>query len=149
MKKIRLITNIISVILMSGYIVFLAVKWRSIPETVPTHFDAMGQPDAWGSKVSLIAEPIFMAALFFVLVIAERFPSAWNFPVKVTADNRNRLYSIGYSMMGAMKILVVCVFIDIGLSSIIPEFPVWPLYLLMILIAIAVITGIIASARAR
>lgn len=149
MKKIRLITNIISILLIIGYTVFLAVAWKKIPETVPTHFNALGKADAYGSKGSLIAEVAIMAALFLLLAIVECFPSAWNFPVKVTAENRDRLYKIGFAMIGAMKILMVCMFINAGLSSIAKDYPVWPLYLLLVLIAATILVGIIASIRAR
>ena len=52
-------------------------------------------------------------------------------------------------MIDAMKILIICIFIDVGLSSIVADFPVWPLYLLLVLIAAVIIAGIIASVRAR
>ena len=149
MKKIRLITNIVSVLLIIGYTVFLAACWGNIPETVPTHFNALGKADAYGSRWSLIAEPILMTALFLLMAVVERFPSAMNFPVKVTPENRNRLYAIGCFMIDAMKILIICIFIDAGLSSIVADFPVWPLYLLLVLIAAVIIAGIIASVRAR
>jgi len=84
MKKIRLITNLISILLIIGYTVFLTACWSNIPETVPTHFNALGKADAYGSKWSLIAEPILMTALFLLLAVVERFPSAMNFPVKIT-----------------------------------------------------------------
>jgi len=149
MKRLRLISNTISVLLISGYIVFLATYWSNIPETVPTHFNALGKPDAYGSKGSLIAEVVIMAALLLLLAVVERFPSVWNFPVKVTSENRNRLYAIGFAMLGAMKILMICVFINVGLSSIAKDYPVWPLYLLLVLITVVIIAGIIASVRAR
>ena len=52
-------------------------------------------------------------------------------------------------MIGAMKVLMVCMFINVGLSSIIADYPVWPLYLLLVLITVVIITGIIACVRAR
>ena len=149
MKRQRLISNTISVLLIGGYAVFLAACWSNIPETVPTHFNALGKADAYGSKGSLIAEAVIMAALFLLLAVVERFPSVWNFPVKVTAENKARLYVIGFTMIGAMKVLMVCMFINVGFSSIIADYPVWPLYLLLVLITVVIITGIIACVRAR
>jgi uncharacterized membrane protein len=149
MKRLRLISNIISVLLIGGYVVFLTAFWRDIPETVPTHFNALGKADAYGSKGSLIAEVVIMASLFLLLAVVEWFPSAWNFPVKLTAENKARLYAIGFAMIGAMKVLMVCMFINVGLSSIFADYPVWPLYLLLVLIPVVIITGIIACVRAR
>lgn len=149
MIKIRLISNIISILLIVGYMVFLISSWQRIPEIVPTHFDALGRADGYGGKGSLIVEALFMIGIFLLLALVERFPQAMNFPVKVTAENRYRLYMIGYAMIGATKILTVCMFIDAGLSSIVANFPVWPLYLLLILITAVIVAGIIASVRAR
>ena len=112
MKRLRLISNIISILLIGGYVVFLTACWTNIPETVPTHFDVLGRADAYGSKESLIAEVAIMAALFLLLAVAERFPSVWNFPVKVTAENKARLFMKGFAMIGAMKVLMVCMFIN-------------------------------------
>ena len=149
MKRLRLISNIISILLIGGYVVFLTACWTNIPETVPTHFDVLGRADAYGSKESLIAEVAIMAALFLLLAVVERFPSVWNFPVKVTAENKARLFAKGFAMIGAMKVLMVCMFINIGLSSIVANYPLWPLYLLLVLITVVIIAGIIASVRAR
>jgi hypothetical protein len=37
-----------------------------LPATVPTHFDAVGAPNGWGSKTSLVILPA-VATLFFLL----------------------------------------------------------------------------------
>ena len=42
--------NRLSLLLVLGTAVFLAVYWRSIPEEVPMHFNAAGEIDRWGSK---------------------------------------------------------------------------------------------------
>lgn len=149
MKKIRLVTNIISVVLIIGYLIFLNFIWNRIPATVPTHFNAAGEADAYGGKASLVLEPILMIGIFLLMTIAERFPSAWNFPVKVTEQNRERLFGIGYRMIGGLKILTVCIFIDAGISSIFPGFPVWPMYVMLILIGVVIISGIVACFKAR
>jgi len=57
--------------------------------------------------------------------------------------------AIGCFMIDALKILIICIFIDVGLSSIVTDFPVWPLYLMLVLIAAVIVVGIIASVRAR
>ena len=89
MKKIRLITNIISVLLIIGYIVFLAACWSNIPETVPTHFNALGKADAYGSKGSLIAEAIIMAALFLLRTHGNGPPLIRETPRLRTSRTRN------------------------------------------------------------
>lgn len=149
MKRIRFITNIISAVLILGYIFFLAARWKHIPETVATHFNAAGKADAYGSKVSLLLEPVLMVLMYLLLTVVERCPSVWNFPVKLTEENRERQFLIGTAMVGALKILIILLFIEAGFSVMFPGFPAWPLYALLILVVVVIVVGIIASVRAR
>ena len=146
MRKIRIITSVISAVLILGFILFLALSWKNIPETVATHFNAAG---AYGSKKSLLMEPVLMVVFFLVLSLVEHFPSVWNMPVRLTSENRDRQLLIAALMLGIMKILVILLLADAGMSSIFPGFPVWPLHLLLTLTGMTVIGGIIASIKLR
>ena len=149
MKRIRIITSAVSAVLILGFVIFLVLSWNNIPETVGTHFNAAGEADAFGSKRSLIMEPVLMVIFTLVLSLAGRFPSLWNMPVRLTPENRDRQLLIASLMLGIMKILVILLLADAGLSSIFPGFPVWPMYLLLILTGVTVVGGIIASIKFR
>ena len=148
-KTIRRVTGVIALVLMAGYLVFFIWMWPKLPETVPIHFNALGEADAFGGKNSLLIEPVIMIAMFILVSAVERFPSAWNFPVKITPENHKRQIRIGMGMLGALKILIVGLFIIAGLGSFFPGFPAWPLWLLMAGIACVIIIGIALSIRAR
>lgn len=149
MKKIRLTTNIISIILIAIYTIYLAMIWKNIPAQIPTHFDAAGTPNSWGSKNSLLVELVIAVAAFVLIAIVERFPNSWNFPVKVTSENKERLTHICLVMIGVLKILVTCIFIDVGLSSIYLNLPVWILYLLLAFVGLDTVIGIVTCIRER
>lgn len=72
-----------------------------------------------------------------------------NFPVKITEENRETQLTIGYCMVGTLKILMVGVFVIAGIASVFPGFPFWPMYLLMALMGVAIAAGIGCSVRAR
>lgn len=147
--RIRQATTLIGTVMIVVYIVFLIFMWDRIPDTVATHFNAAGEADAYGSKISLIIEPVMMVILFLILSLVERVPSLWNFPVKLTDENKDRLFAIGIAMLGFMKILVLGLLIVAGLSCIFPGFPVWPLYTLITLIVCVIAGGIIECVRMR
>ena len=149
MKRIRLVTNVIGLVLIFGYALTLAILWKNIPQTVATHFNALGEADAFGSKLSLLAELALMIGMFLLLAVIERFPSAWNFPVRMTAENRGRLLMIGAVMLGTLKILIIGLLIYSGLSCIFPGSPVWPMYLLIAFTAIVIVGGLVCSIKAR
>ena len=66
--------------MIAAYAIYIIVEWKIIPGTVPTHFNAAGKPDNYGSKASLIIEPIIALLLMGLFIFIEKFPQAWNFP---------------------------------------------------------------------
>jgi hypothetical protein len=70
---------------------------------VPTHFNAAGNPDAWGSASMLWLLPATAAGLYLLMTWAARHPDAFNFPVRVTPFNRAHLQEVGLSMMVWIK----------------------------------------------
>lgn len=149
MKNMSHITNIIGIALILGYVIFLAVMWKNIPDTVPKHFNAAGEADAYGSKMLLIIEPVFMVLMFLIFTVVEHHTEVWNFPVNKTGENKDRLNGVGTFMLASIKILVLCFFLVAGFSSIFAGFPVWPLYVLLALTAVVIIGGLAACIRAR
>lgn len=149
MKKISpRIANCICFCLILSYIIFLGISWRSIPNTVATHFDASGTPDSFGSKYTLIFEPVLAIFLWGLLSFISHFPQAWNFPVKVTDQNKEKLYQIALFMLNLLKIIVVLLCIYTGIASII-SLPIWGLWLLLASVFILIIISIIHMIRLR
>jgi uncharacterized membrane protein len=81
-----------------------------LPERVPTHFDFAGNPNAWGSPAGLVFLPAIALALYLILSLVSCFPSAFNYPVRVTAENRPRLQALALQMMAWLKAELLCVF---------------------------------------
>jgi uncharacterized membrane protein len=42
-------------------------NYASLPDTIPTHFNAQGLPDEWGSRQSIFAFPAFGAFMYLLL----------------------------------------------------------------------------------
>ena len=82
----------------------------SLPPTIPTHFGLDGRPDGFGSRWSLLSMPVVALALYLLITVVARFPSAFNYPVRVTPENRPRLQSLALDMITWLKVEVVCVF---------------------------------------
>jgi uncharacterized membrane protein len=82
-----------------------------VPEKIPVHFDAAGQPNGWGSSVALLFLPIVAAGLYILLTVIAQFPSLFNYPVKVTADNRTRLEPLAQSLLSCVKAEILLLFV--------------------------------------
>jgi uncharacterized membrane protein len=74
-----------------------------LPGRIPTHFDALGHVNGWGSPHTLLFFPIFAAALYLFLTVIARFPALFNYPVKITESNRAQLEQITLNLISWIK----------------------------------------------
>jgi len=74
-----------------------------LPARVPTHFNAAGNPDAWGPASMLWLLPAIAVTLYLLMTWVSRHPAAFNFPVRVTPFNRRRLEAIALGMIAWLK----------------------------------------------
>jgi hypothetical protein len=74
-----------------------------LSERVATHFDAAGDANAWGSPSGILFLPFLGLLIYSGLSLASRFPSAFNYPVKVTPQNRERLQALALQMVSYIK----------------------------------------------
>lgn len=90
-----------------AWLVYLAVGAfygpARLPARIPTHFGVNGRPDAWGPATSLLILPGVAIALYLLMTIVARHPSAFNFPVRVTPMNRPRLEALAVDMIAWLK----------------------------------------------
>ncbi|MEN6339812.1 MAG: DUF1648 domain-containing protein, partial [Clostridiaceae bacterium] len=120
------ITETLSLALMIGTIVYLIVMWRSIPDTIPAHYNAAGEVNRWGDKSELIFLPIIGGMLYFLITLVQQYPQAWNTGVAVTEQNRERVYRILGNLIGTTKLMMLLVFSSLTvLSSLGLALPIW------------------------
>lgn len=63
----RIAIEVLCLALLLGTVVFLAVFWKNIPDSVPNHFNGAGQIDSYAPKKTLILLPVMMPILYAVL----------------------------------------------------------------------------------
>ena len=89
-----------------------------LPARIPTHFDFAGQPNGWGSPSSLLLLPAVALVIYLSITLVSRFPSAFNYPVRVTPENRAQLEALALGMVAWLKVELVCLFAWIQWSTI-------------------------------
>lgn len=83
---------------------------QRLPERIPIHFDALGNPNAWGSPAMLLLLPSVAVINYLLFTVVTKFPSAFNYPVRVTVANRLRLQGLALDMIAWLKAEIVCLF---------------------------------------
>jgi uncharacterized membrane protein len=81
-----------------------------LPETVPTHFNFKGQPDAYGSKISLLFVPIISLILTVGMTWLNCYPEIFNYPVKITEENAEKQYKNAQTAIRWLKVAVNMIF---------------------------------------
>ncbi len=104
------IIELISAGLLSALLIYTFVSWFSLPETIPIHFDAKGQPDGYGARISIFFSPILAVGLYIVLNLLNQRPHIFNYPVKITPDNAEYQYRLATRMMRLLNLALVLMF---------------------------------------
>ncbi len=95
------------------------ITWRGLngPERlagpIPTHFNAAGEPNAWGPPGALWLLPAIALGLYLFISLVALFPASFNFPVRVTAANRPRLEALTLQMISWLKLELAGLFLAI------------------------------------
>jgi uncharacterized membrane protein len=144
------ITTIIALILLLGTTIYLIVVWSSLPDQIPGHFNAAGEVTRWDSKGTLLVLPIIAWVMFIGMSLIERFPRLWNTGVKVTEENKFRIFRLLRNMICAIKLIIVAAFMFISIfQSLAIGLPAWFLPVFMGLLLLTIIFFIVGLVRAR
>lgn len=104
------IVEVITVGILLFLIAYLAIKWTSIPDKIPSHYNSYGIADAWSGKASIIILPIVSIILYTSLTLLYFFSDIWNTPVEVTNKNYLFVYQNTRSMISYLKLVLIATF---------------------------------------
>lgn len=99
--KFEKIYNVITAILVVLLIIFVVFIWREIPQTIPTHYDALGRPDDEGSKWLVLIGPVIMLSYLSMMRLFAKHPEWWNYPQRMNETNAPAFYLINRQLMTA------------------------------------------------
>lgn len=81
-----------------------------LPDRIPTHFDAAGNPNGWGSPSMMMLMPVIAFATWLTLTVVSRFPAAFHYPVSAVPELLPRLQSLTQQMLVVLKAELTCLF---------------------------------------
>jgi uncharacterized membrane protein len=102
---------------LAGWLILLAMwvlavwHFSTLPDIIPVHFDAAGNPDGWGGKENLLFMPGLATALFVVMTFLNRQPHIFNYSVKITEENAPRQYALVTRLVRYTKLSIALVFL--------------------------------------
>lgn len=133
-SKYSVAVNLVCLILLLGISIYLGVTWGSLPDKIPGHYNAAGAVDRWGSKEELLISPVIGWIVFLGITAVGFFPQAWNPGVKITEENREKIYRIIRNLLNTMKLIITVHFSFLTVNSALAKaLPVWsfPVYVIL------------------
>ncbi len=81
-----------------------------LPDEVPRHFNTAGQPDAMGSKTTILLLAGIGVVMYLGLWKLNQYPHTFNYPVRITKENAYYQYEVATRMMRLMNVLIATSF---------------------------------------
>jgi uncharacterized membrane protein len=134
----------LEIIALVGLVILWALPayyFGKLPDSIPIHFNASGQADAFAAKAFIWLLPLAGLMLHVVMTLATKDTKNINYPGKITEENRERVYTNMIRMTRVLKVTVTATFIWIvwgtiktalGMADGLPTY-LLPLILLIIL----------------
>ena len=145
-------TGFLMVLILWGFTLF---AYFNLPATIPTHFDALGNVNNYGSKATILFMAAFATLVFFGVTVLNKHPGIFNYARPVNKENTEQQYKYATRMLRFLKLTIVIVFILIILLTYlttnygIKEPGIWFVLLIAGLINIPTVYYIIRSIRAK
>ena len=107
--------GIFALIVLIAYPIFY---YGTMPEPVPTHFNASGKPDNFGGKWTIFIIPLIGLGQFFFFNYLLKVPHKYNYPVKITAENAAFQYRNSVRMIQFLQATLTITFAWITVGSV-------------------------------
>ena len=141
---------IVSLSCLVGVSLYLILAWSTIPAQIPAHYNAAGEVNRWGSKSELIILPIISWLIYGMITLIERFPQAWNTGIRVTEENRAKVYRLLKNLIACVKMITLSIFSCLTvLSSLARNLPMWFLLAFLVLLFGTIAYYIVKLTRLR
>ncbi|MEM8526848.1 MAG: DUF1648 domain-containing protein [Bacteroidota bacterium] len=77
----------LTIIAIALLILLPTLNYGSLPDEVPTHFNAKGEADAWNSKLYLWILPSLGVLMAILMQLLTTIPHHYNYKVEITEEN--------------------------------------------------------------
>ena len=109
------IVGAIFLILMVGLPMYY---FNELPDIIPKHFNAVGEPDGFSQKIVIWTLPSIGAVTYIGMLFLNRYPHIFNYPTEITSENAERQYRAATKLIRTLNLLISASFCYIGYSTI-------------------------------
>ncbi len=102
------------------HIAFVGFFYTDLPEEIAIHYNAKGVADGFGHKSTIWMLPIIGLAMYagLFLITTKVKPHLFNYPVKVTEANAEKLYTMSFQLIILLNIIITLLFLILSIEMI-------------------------------
>jgi uncharacterized membrane protein len=104
-QQIDIVIELISITILLLMFVYTGIEYANLPDTIPTHFNAQGIADDFGSKMTIWLVPIIAIVLYLGLFAINKFPHLHNYMVNITDENALKNYRFSTRILRIINLL--------------------------------------------
>lgn len=112
------IIEVTSYVALIAFWLMNAFAFTTLPETIPTHYNSMGEVDGYGPKATIFFLPVLGTVLFVFLTFIIKKPETFNYTVEITEENAIEQYTNSTKLLRFMKLALLLLFIVIDYKTI-------------------------------
>jgi len=105
------IMALLALVILIGYPAYV---FPELPESIPRHFNYLGQADAYGAKWTLFMPTVIGSGLYILFIFLNRYPHSLNYLVTITETNAVVQYRIAKRMLRVLKMVLLLSFLYIS-----------------------------------
>lgn len=105
----------IFMIMMIGWPLYF---FNELPEIIPRHFNAAGEPDGFSQKNIIWTLPAIGLVIYIGMFFLNKFPHIFNYPKGITQENAEQQYRIATKLIRTINMLTAVSFFYIGYGTI-------------------------------
>ena len=101
-----------------AFLVMTIFAFSTLPESIPTHYNGLGEVDGYGPKATIFFLPVLGTVLFAFLTYIVKKPETFNYTVEITEENALAQYTNATKLLRFMKLALLILFIVIDYKTI-------------------------------
>ena len=86
---------------------YTIIKYASLPETIPVHFNASGEIDRYGGKATVFLLPAIISVVVGGMTLLNRYPHIFNYPKAINSENAAVEYARATRLLRIVKLVIV------------------------------------------
>lgn len=110
LETLDIIIELINVTLLILLVIYTIMNYVELPETIATHFNAKGEADGYGNKLTIWLLPGIALFIYVLMIVINKVPHMHNYMVNITEENALKNYRLSSRLVRFTNLFCLILF---------------------------------------